>query len=413
MDLILRKARLSPELPLMDIGIQDGRIAVIEPTLAAEAPEIDAAGHFVCGGLIESHIHLDKPCILDRTEPEPARFPANPVGRTSLAKHSFTEQDVYDRASRVLARAVTMGTTRMRTHVELDPIVGLRSLAGVRRAIADWAWAIDVEISVFAEEGLTNNPGTDELLVAAMESGIRVIGGAPSSDTDRAGQLLRVFELARRYDADIDLHIDFGNSPDDMDLDLVCRLTERDRRGGRVTVAHVTKLTTHARDSQRRIARRLAELGITLSVLPATDLFLMGRDQTDNIRRGVVNAHMLLEEGCNATIATNNIVNAFTPFGDGSLIRLVNMYAHIAQVSTDADIQACFDMLTTRAARMLNQHDYGVAVGNPADLVMFDAGSAVELVREIRQPMLALKRGERTMTWERPKIIKDKKGLLF
>jgi len=321
---------------------------------------------------------------------------------------------VHDRASRVLARAVTMGTQRMRTHVELDPIVGLRSLAGVRQAIADFAWAIDVEISVFAEEGLTNNPGTDELLVAAMDSGIRVIGGAPSADTDRPAQLLRVFELARRYDADIDLHIDFGNTPDDMDLDLVCRLTDRDRLGGRVTVAHVTKLTTHALDSQRRIARRLAETGITLSVLPATDLFLMGRDQTDNIRRGVVNAHMLLEEGCNATIATNNVVNAFTPFGDTSLIRLANMYAHIAQVSTDADLQACFDMLTTRAARMLNLGDYGVKPGHPADLVMFDASSAVELVREIRQPMLAIKRGKVTMEWARPELREGRKeAVLF
>ncbi len=404
MDLVLRHACLSPALPLMDIGVAQGRIAAIAPDLAVEAREIDAGGRFVCGGLIESHIHLDKVCVFDRTAPEAARTMADPIGRTSEAKRSFTEQDVYERASRVLARAVTMGTTRMRTHVELDPIVGLRSLAGVRRAIADWAWAIDVEISVFAEEGLTNNPGTDALLVAAMESGVRVIGGAPATDTDRPAQLMRVFELAKRYDADVDLHIDFGNSPDDMDLDLVCRLTERDRWGGRVTVAHVTRLSTHALESQRRIARRLAETGITLSVLPATDLFLMGRDQTDNIRRGVVNAHMLLEEGCNATIASNNIVNAFTPFGDCSLIRLVNMYAHIAQVSSDADMQACFDMLTVRAARMLNQGDYGVAVGGPADLVVFDARSAVDLVREIRQPLLALKRGRLTMEWPRPRL---------
>jgi cytosine deaminase len=311
---------------------------------------------------------------------------------------------VHARASRVLARAVTQGTTRMRTHVELDPIVGLRGLAGVRQAIADFAWAIDVEICVFAEEGLTNNPGTDELLVEALDSGVRLIGGAPGSDTDRPGQLMRVFELARRYDTDIDLHIDFGNLPDDMDLDLVCRLTDRDKMAGRVTVAHVTKLTTHPIEAQRSTARRLAACGITLSVLPATDVFLMGRDQTDNIRRGVVNANMLLEEGANATLGSNNILNAFTPFGDCSLIRIANMYAHIAQVSTDADMSGCFDMVTSRAARMLNLADYGIAVGHPADLVMFDATSAVQLIREIRQPMLALKGGRQTMAWPRPEL---------
>ena len=400
----MRNARLSPGAPLMDIGIADERIVAIEPSLAAEAAEIDAAGRFVCGGLIESHIHLDKACVFDRTAPEPGRL-ADAIRRTSQVKHDFTADDVYARASSVLARAVTQGTQRMRTHVELDPIVGLRGLEGVRRSIADFAWAIDVEISVFAEEGLTNNPGTDELLVEALDSGVRVIGGAPGSDTDRAGQLLRVFELAKRYDTDIDLHIDFGNVPEDMDLDLVCRLTDRDKMGGRVTVAHVTKLTTHTLDAQRRTARRLAEAGITLSVLPATDVFLMGRDQTDNIRRGVVNANLLLEEGANATLGSNNILNAFTPFGDCSLIRIANMYAHIAQVSTDADLSACFDMLTTRAARMLNHGDYGVAVGNPADLLMFDAASAVQVVRELRQPLLALKHGRQTMAWNPPVLM--------
>ena len=413
----------------MDIGIQGGRIAAIEPGLQAEGETKDLGGRLTCAGLIESHIHLDKACVLDRTAPEPGRL-ADAIRRTSAVKHCFTEDDVYARASRVLERAVTQGTSRMRTHVELDPIVGLRGLRGVQRAIRDWAWAIDVEICVFAEEGLTNNPGTDELLVEALEGGVRVVGGAPGSDTDRPGQLLRVFELAKRYGADIDLHIDFGNTPDDMDLDMVCRLTGRDRMGGRVAVAHVTRLSTHALDSQHRLARQVAQSGITLTVLPATDLFLMGRDQTDNIRRGVVNAHMLLDHDANATIGSNNILNAFTPFGDCSLLRIANLYAHIAQVSSDAQIGACWDMLTTRAARMLNLRDYGIAPGNPADMVVFDADSPAQAIRELRQPLsnpadmvvfdadspaqairelrqplMAYKRGRQTMRWSRPEVL--------
>ena len=320
-------------------------------------------------------------------------------------KRGFTVEDVHARASSVLARAVTKGTTRMRTHVELDPIVDLRGLEGVRRAIRDFAAMIDVEICVFAEEGLTNSPATDQLLIAALESGIRVVGGAPGSDPDRPGQLRRVFELARRYDADIDLHIDFGNAPDDMDLDLVCRLTDADRMGGRVAVAHVTKLTTRPFEEQRSMARRLADTGITLAVLPATDLFLMGRDQTSNVRRGVVNANMLIEEGANAVLGSNNILNAFTPFGDCSLLRLANLYAHVAQVSSDAQMRDCWDMLTARAARMLDLEDYGLAIGNPADIVVFDAADPVQAIREIRQPLLGFKRGRLTFEWEKPKLM--------
>jgi cytosine deaminase len=426
MDLILRNARLPGIGPreltsqdrarkdparqyparqdgLVDIGIAGGRIAAIEPGLPDAAPERDLGGALACGGLIESHIHLDKACVFDRTAPEPGRL-ADAIRRTNEVKRGFTVEDVHARASRVLARAVAQGTTRMRTHVELDPIVDLRGLEGVRRAVRDFASMIDVDICVFAEEGLTNNPGTDELLVAALESGIRTVGGAPGSDTDRPGQLRRVFELARRYDADIDLHIDFGNVPDDMDIDLVCRLTDQDHMGGRVAVAHMTKLTTHPLEDQRLVARRLADTGITLAVLPATDLFLMGRDQTSNVRRGVVNANMLIEEGANAVLGSNNILNAFTPFGDCSLLRLANFYAHVAQVSSDAQMGDCWDMLTKRAARMLNCKDYGLAVGNPADIVVLDAETPVQAIREIRQPLLAYKRGRQTLEWARPEL---------
>jgi cytosine deaminase len=407
MDLILRNARLAdaaPGDPPVDIGIAGGKIAAVGPRLPARGPERDLGGALTCAGLIDCHIHLDKAHVFDRTAPEPGRL-ADSVRRTSAVKHGFTTEDVHARASRVLARAVAQGTTRMRTQLELDPIVELRSFEGVKQAIADFSSMIDVEICVFPEEGLTNNPGTEELLVAALESGVRVIGGAPGSDTDHTGQLERIFALARRYDCDIDLHIDFGNEPKDMDLDTVCRLCERDRMGGRVTAAHVTKLSTFPLEQQRVIARRLGDAGITLTVLPATDAFLSGRDQTSNVRRGVVDGNMLIEEGANATLGTNNVVNAFTPFGDCSLLRIANFYAHIVQVSTDDQIRRCWEMLTTRSARMLNVTDYGLAIGHPADIVVFDAVDPVEAIREIRQPLLAYKRGRQTMEWSKPRLL--------
>jgi len=409
MDLVLRNARLPESTPsdrLVDIGIADGKIAALQAGLPTGGPERDLNGALTCAGLIDCHIHLDKARILDRTAPETGRL-ADSVRRTSAVKHGFTVEDVHARASRVLSRAVAQGTTRMRTQLELDPIVDLRSFEGVKQAVSDFASMIDVEICVFSEEGLTNNPGSEELLVAALDSGVRVIGGAPGSDTDRAGQLERIFALAQHYDCDVDLHIDFGNEPKDLDLDVVCRLTDRDKLGSRVTVAHVTKLTTFPLEQQKIIARRLANAGITLTVLPATDAFLSGRDQTSNIRRGVVDGNMLIEEGANATLGTNNVMNAFTPFGDCSLLRMANFYAHIVQISSDDQIRICWEMLTTRPARMLNLRDYGIAVGNPADIVVFDATDPVQAIREIRQPLLAFKSGRQTLEWSKPKLLGD------
>ena len=105
--------------------------------------------------------------------------------RVSAVKHTFTVEDVVERASAHHREVHRHGATRMRTHVEVDPKVGLRGLEGVKALIDRYKWAIDLEICVMPQEGLTNNPGTDELMVAALKNGATVVGAAPNYDTDR------------------------------------------------------------------------------------------------------------------------------------------------------------------------------------------------------------------------------------
>jgi cytosine deaminase len=133
-------------------------------------------------------------------------------------------------------------------------------------------------------------------------------------------------------------------------------------------------------------------------VLPATDLFLMGRDRHFHVPRGVAPAHRLLGDGVTCSLATNNVLNPFTPFGDCSLIRMANLYANVAQVGRLRDLKACFDMITTLPARLMNAAHYGVAVGHPADLVVLDSRDPALAVAEVAQPLFGLKRGRRSFT---------------
>src|SRR5215468_11192226 len=119
------------------------------------------------------------------------------------------------------------------TQVEVDPAIGMRGFDAVHSLIADYRWAIDIEICVFPQEGLTNYPGTDELLVEALRRGAKVIGGAPRYDTDGATQVERIFALAREYDVDIDMHLDVGETTEGMFIYQVMELTEKYGRGGR------------------------------------------------------------------------------------------------------------------------------------------------------------------------------------
>ncbi len=407
MDLIIRNARLagSRAREPVDIGVAGGRIVAIEKDLAAEAETYDAGGRLVCGGLIETHIHLDKSRILDRAPPETGRR-ISPMMQVAALKSGFTVEDVRARAERTLIECVLHGATRMRTQVEVDPAIGLRGFEGVQSLISDYRWAIDIEICVFPQDGLTNYPGTEELLVEALKRGARVIGGAPRYDTDHAGQIRRIFELAREFDVDIDIHLDVGDTPEAMDIHLVCELTEQYHRGGRVAVGHMAKLSTMPRSEVAALARRLADTGVAVTVLPLTDLFVMGRDQDHNVRRGVADANFLVEHGVNCSLSTNNVLNPVTPYGDCSLIRMANLHANVLQIAQPAQLCEIFEMLTERSARLLNLRNYGIVIGNPADIVVIDAGSPEQAVAEVRQPLAVFKRGRRTVKRDPAELVR-------
>lgn len=407
MDLIVRNARLydRPAGELVDIGIEGGRIIAIERGLAAEAAVYDAKGLLACPGLIETHIHLDKSRVIDRCAPqERSRF--SPVTSVKPLKKSMTVEDVRGRAERTLQECIKHGTTRMRTQVEVDPGIGMRGFEGVQSLIADYKWAIDIEICVFPQEGLINFPGTQELLIEGLKRGARVLGGAPRYDTDEAAQIRRIFELAREFDVDIDIHLDVGPTAEGMNIYLVRELTEKFRRGGRVVVGHMAKLSLLPPGEVAALARSLADTGIAVTVLPTTDLFLMGRNRDHAVVRGVADANLLCEHGVNCSLSSNNILNPATPYGDCSLIRMANLYANVLQIDRPNELRQCFEMLTARSARLLNLPDYGFAPGCPADIVIIGAQSPEQAIAEIAQPLAVFKHGKQIVDWPAPRLLR-------
>jgi cytosine deaminase len=191
-----------------------------------------------------------------------------------------------------------------------------------------------------------------------------------------------------------------------MNIHLVRALTEKYRRGGRVVVGHMAKLSLLPPQEVAALARSLADAGIGVTVLPATDLFLMGRDQDHNVRRGVADANLLIENGVNCSLSSNNVLNPATPYGDCSLIRMANLYANILQLDRPAQLRECFRMVTERSAQLLNLGDYGLSVGLPADIVIINAQTPEQAIAEIAQPVAAFKRGVQTVVWHPPELIR-------
>jgi cytosine deaminase len=406
MDIILRKARVAgdEDRPPVDIGIEAGRFAAIETDLAADGPEIDIGGRLVAPGFIETHIHLDKSCLLDRCKSEEGTL-AEAMAEVAKAKQAFEPDEVRQRAIRTLEKSILQGTTHMRTHLEVDPVVGLRSLEGILPLIEEYKWAIDIEICIFSQDGLLDLPGADELIVEGLKRGCRVIGGAPYVDSVPTGQIDWIFEQAREFDVDIDMHLDFGHTAEGMTIEHVCDRTEEYGYGGRVAIGHVTQMSTLEVPEFERITKRLANAGVAVTVLPSTDLYLMGRHLDHNVIRGVVPVHRMLRHGVNCNLSSNNVLNPFTPFGDCSLIRMANLYANICQVGQRDDKIECFNMVTQRSAKLLNLDDYGIEVGKSADLTVIDNVDQESAVAELSPPLMGFKRGRMTFRREPAELL--------
>ena len=388
---------MAPGAQPVDIGIAQGKIAAIQPSLLGSGEVLDVGGKLVSSGLIETHIHLDKSRILDRCTPAPGRG-RDHMARVSAVKPGFTVEDVYARAAATLEACILNGTTHVRTHVEVDPNVGMTSFTALEKLARDYRWAVDLELCVFAQEGMTNVPQTDANVVEGLKRGAQSVGGAPGYDPDRSGQIRRIFALAREYNVPVDIHLDVGFTTDDMDIHLVCDLTEKMGWGGRVAIGHGTRYSFLPPERLADLGARLAGAGVSVTVLPATDLYIMGRNQDHAVARGVTDAHALMAQGANCCLSTNNVLNPFTPFGDGSLVRIANLYANTVQRGLNEELGECFEMLTRRPARLLGLQDYGVTVGKAADLAVWDAATPAETVATIAPPLFGFKRGRRTFT---------------
>src|SRR5882672_4849497 len=315
-DLLLQGCRL-PDGRLVDLGTLEGRIAEIGSLTGRPSHRaVDCGGLVLTPGLVDAHIHLDKAFLSERA-PSTEGTVAEALRVTAEAKRAFTVDDIRSRARRVLDAAVRAGTTAMRSHVEIDPIVGLKSLEALVGLKREYAPAIDLQLCAFAQEGILQSPGTESLLARALEGGADLIGGCPYNDTDAHAQIDIVFRLAREFDVDVDFHIDFFDEPDHMDVLYVAEQAVRFGWQGRVAAGHVSELSALEPERFDRVAAILKEAGVGVIILPATDLYLMGRTDVRNVRRGLAPAKRLLAAGVTVAAATNNILNAFTPMGTG------------------------------------------------------------------------------------------------
>jgi cytosine deaminase len=381
--LLLRKLRPWGETGTRDLAVVGGRFVAPDASLAAERT-IDAGGRLAVPGFIEPHIHLDKALIVDSVRPNVTGTLTEAIEIIWERKRAYDVDEIAARAGRVIAAAIGNGITHIRTHVDVDSIGGLRPLRGVAKAREKYAPFVDMQIIAFPQEGILRNPGAEKLMWEAMEQGADVVGGMPfneASPADSARHIAIAFEIARRFDADIDMHVDETDDPYARTLEMLADQTMQNGWEGRVTAGHTCALAGYPDDYAGKVMDKVAKARLHMITNPATNLMLQGRLDAQPKRRGITRVGELLDRGVNVSFGQDCVRDTFYPFGQNDMLEIAFLAAHAAHLSMPDQIEQVFAMPTVNAAKVLRLQGYGLRPGDRANVVILEATSAAEAIR--------------------------------
>jgi cytosine/creatinine deaminase len=369
---------------VVDVTVEGERIVEVSPGAAAGVAEVvHCRRQLVLPAFIDAHVHLDKVLIRgDLGEHDGTLMGA--IEAIHERKRRYTVEDVRARAGWVIEASVRTGTTRLRSHVDVDTIGGLVPLEGVMAAAADYKDVCDIQTIAFPQEGILRDPGAYELMEAALEAGAGVVGGMPHWEPDEASQREHVrlcFELAERFDRDIDMHVDETDDGGVRTLEMVA--DEALRRGylGRVCAGHVCSLAAADQTYADRVIEKCARAGISIAANPVTNLVLQGRGDKGLVRRGTTRIGEFRHAGVNLLFGQDCVNDGFYPFGRGSMLEVALISAHAAHLTTRADLAFALQAVTESPAKAMRLTDYGLQPGARADLVWLPVPTWEEALR--------------------------------
>jgi cytosine deaminase len=386
----VRRARIVGRSSLVDIRIDGGRITEVSP--CTPGPGLDVAGRVVVPGFVDAHVHLDKAFHLDAITARGVTIAgvSDAIGVTSVLQRDQEPGENRANAEALLARMVRHGTTAARVHVEVNPEHGAEPVRWHTALARRWFDRIELQLVAFPQQGLLHEPGLLAALEEAMRLGCTVVGACPYSDEDQVAHVRAVFDLAARYEAPVDLHLDFSDDPSMHVVDDVVAETEARGWQGRVVVGHVTSLAAMTVDAVDRRAASLAAARIGVVALPVTDVFLGGRSTG---HRALAPLAHLRAKGVVVAIATNNTQNAFTPFGTGSLLQTAWLAGVIGHAAPGSDHVALLEMITRAPAAVMGLDRVGTDPGCRADLVVLDTERPSEVVAAPAAVAVTVRRG--------------------
>jgi len=396
-ELIIRNANLPDGRQKVDIAMNGGRIVEVAPGIAGQAREtIDAAGQLVSPPFVDAHFHMDATLSYGLPRVNQSGTLLEGIALWGELKAQLTFEAIVQRALAYCDWAVAKGLLAIRSHVDIcDPrLLAVEALLDVKKRVAPY---LDLQLVAFPQDGVLRSPGALSNLERALDLGVEVVGGIPHFErttADGAESVRLLCELAARRGLRVDMHCDETDDPMSRHIETLAFHTQRLGLQGRVNGSHLTSM--HSMDNYyvSKLIPLMAEARVSAVANPLINITIQGRHDTYPKRRGMTRVPELLAAGIPVAFGHDCVMDPWYSLGSGDMLEVAHMGLHVAQMTGQDAMRACFRAVTETPAAILGLDRYGIAPGCHADLVLLQACDPVEAIRLRASRLAVIRRGK-------------------
>ena len=382
----------------VDVLVRDGRFAAIGANLPTpEGVEvIDGGGCLLGPPFVDAHFHMDATLSFGLPRVNDSGTLLEGIALWGELKLLLTQEAIVERALQYCDWAVAKGLLAIRSHVDVcdDRLLAVEALLHVKQRVKPY---LDLQLVGFPQDGLLRSPTALTNLKRALDRGVDVIGGIPHFErtmADGAESVKILCELAAERGLRVDMHCDESDDPLSRHVETLAFHTHRLGLHGRVTGSHLTSM--HSMDNYyvSKLLPLMREAGLHAIANPLINITLQGRDDSYPKRRGMTRVPEMLAAGINVGFGHDCVMDPWYSLGSADMLEVAQMGLHVAQMTSQAQMRACFDAVTVNNAKILGLGGYGIEVGNPADCVLLQAGDPIEAIRLRAARLLVVRRGQ-------------------
>ncbi len=396
LDLLITNANLPDGRKGQSIAVSAEKITEVAPSIKAEAEQtIDAAGMLVSPPFVDAHFHMDATLSYGMPRVNESGTLLEGIALWGELKPHLTQEALVERALAYCDWAVAKGLLAIRSHVDIcDPrLLAVEALLHVKAKVKPY---LDLQLVAFPQDGVLRSPGALENLTRSLDLGVDVVGGIPHFErtmADGAASVKLLMALASERGLPVDMHCDETDDPMSRHIETLTFETQRLGMQGRVTGSHLTSM--HSMDNYyvSKLIPLMAEARMNVVANPLINITIQGRHDTYPKRRGMTRVPELMQAGVNVAFGHDCVMDPWYSLGTGDMLEVAHMGLHVAQMTSQAQMKACFDAVTENPANILGLQGYGIAPGCNADLVLLQATDPIEALRTRATRLAVIRRG--------------------